>query len=77
MSDNPTNKYGDEYLHNQRYYDEDGNCTGFSSVRRTSDGTIIMDSGFGQMETRDDHDHLSVNTKTGEMIYHHGFNREK
>lgn len=65
------NRFGDTYIHNTRYYDSNGECDGYSSVKVNPDGDILMESGFGKMKEKNDHDHIEVNLLNGEMTEFH------
>jgi len=60
---------GKKELHSQTY------STGLSRVRETSRGEIHMDSYFGDVTDKDNHDRFTLNVTTGE-ISGHGFNHE-
>ena len=65
------NRFGDTYIHNSRFFDTNGECNGYSSVKVNPDGVVFMENGFGKMNNKNDHDHIEVNLLNGEMTEFH------
>lgn len=49
--------------------------TGVSRVRRTSNGEIVIDSYFGDVKDKDNHDRFTLNVTRG-TVSGHGINHE-
>ena len=44
--------------------------TGMTRVRKTVNGEIVIDSYFGDVSKKDDHDRFTLNITTGEISGH-------
>ena len=51
--------------------------TGSSVVRQTRSGDIIVDSYFGNVRDKDNHDRFSLNVTTGEVFGHSNNHKDK
>ena len=49
---------------------ENESSTGLTRVRRNSRGEIIIDSYYGDVRDKDNHDRLSLNVTTGQVSGH-------